>query len=129
MLGAIDDTGPIKSVTLGTSTIHASTDVDWFRVPVVNSCCDGDPVVVVSLSGAPAGEDYDLAAYYQCDDGSAPTCVRGTTDASVASGGCAGADTVEFQSNCDPDGDILVRVTPSPWGGSCGTYRIDVAVR
>lgn len=37
----------------------------------------------------------------------------------------AACGTVE--NGCD--GAVLVRVTAPTWGGSCGSYRLDVAVR
>lgn len=124
---------PDSMVSVATATIHRSDDVDWFRATVANVCCGGDPVVDVSLTGLPAGEDYDLGVWYQCPDGDTPTCTSGTADSTVASGGCVsasvGPDTVSFATNCDSDGVLFVRVQPYDWGGSCASYRIDVNVR
>lgn len=124
---------PDSIVSVTTATVHRSGDVDWFRATVENNCCGGDPVIEVTLTGLPAGEDYDLGVFYQCPDGNTPTCTMGMADASVADGGCVsaavGPDTVSFATNCDPDGVVFVRVQPFRWAGSCAPYRVDIAVR
>lgn len=124
---------PDSSTSVSIATLHRDGDVDWYRAAVTNNCCDGDPIVTVRLTGLPAGEDYDLGAWYQCPAGNAPSCTTGTADRSVASGGCVsnavGDDTVAFRTNCDPDGTLFVRVSAPAWQGSCATYRVEIAVR
>lgn len=124
---------PDSSISITNATIHRTGDIDWFQVNVDNAGFLGDPEVTVSLSGIPSGEDYDLGAWYFCSDTSTPgPCTSGMFDTSLGSGGCisnaVGPDTVAFDTNCDPDGVLLIRVRPFAWGGDCGAYRLDVAI-
>lgn len=132
LAGTLTD-DPDSSLRIATGSIHHGADEDWYRVAVQNTGLLGDPIVSVALTGMPEGEDYDLAAWYSCSDGSAPTCTHGSPDATVASGGCrsdaVGDDTVTLDTHCDPHGVLFVRVHTFLWRGACAPYELDVSVR
>jgi hypothetical protein len=128
------------STTVANATIDSASDEDWYRVTVLNTttggiCC-GDPKVQIALTNIPVGSDYELGAWYQCppSDGSTPSCTSGSTDNSLASGGCVStqsgnlAEQVAFDTNCDPDGVLYVRVDAFRWAGTCDPYTLEVFV-
>jgi hypothetical protein len=130
-LGTLSD-GDDATRSVTTGTLHTATDDDWYRLEVENAVDFGDPVITVTLTDLPAGEDYDLGAWYDCPDGDTPTCTSGESDSSTASGGCisfeSGDDTVSFDTNCDPNGVLFVHVRSPFGGGSCEPYRLDITV-
>ncbi len=137
-LGELND-DPDTSTLVGNATMHNGADQDWYRVTVHNTsdwgCC-GDPKVTVTLGSIPTGSDYELAAWYECppSDGSSPSCTTGAGDTSFASGGCTSTlygtmdETVSFNTDCDDDGVLYVRVHAYEWAGTCDPYRLEIRV-
>jgi hypothetical protein len=118
-------------------SIHAADDVDWLAWDVSDSgTFDSDPVIRIDLSGIPEGSNYDLSAYYVCDEGDdATTCGTGATDNMIGRGCSASSsgttqEAVELQVECDrglntnDDGTLYVRITAPTWGGSCAPYTL-----
>lgn len=117
--------------------IAAPDDVDWYRFDVDDGSDGGAPVISVWLDDIPAGSDYDLSAFWTCDDGTpGEGCNSGATDREIG-WGCSSnssgttSEFVEIDSWCghtfggDP-GVLYVRVTAPRWGGSCAPYSLRV---
>jgi hypothetical protein len=118
-------------------SIHAADDVDWLAWDVSDSgTFDSNPTIQIDLGGIPDGSNYDLAAYYVCDEGSEETtCAAGATDNMVGHG-CAASSSgttierVTLEVDCgrglntNDDGTLYVRVTAPEWGGSCMPYTL-----
>ncbi len=87
-------------------SLYPASDEDWF------SFHDSDTRLgllypQVELLDIPAGQNYDLCAYYECDtDDIGVSCSRGTPDTS--SDGLRGCC-----SHSEAAGDELVRLSPS----------------
>lgn len=120
--------------------IGAADDVDFFSFHVVDGFDTGNPVVRITLDGIPTGSNYDLAAWYVCDDGgNVSTCNIGAADSTLgagcrATGAGTTIETVEIATDCDrfgtgDDGTVYVRVTAPTWSGACDRYTLDIAVR
>jgi uncharacterized protein YjdB len=98
-LGDVDE----GATRLIDATIHTTTDRDWFRVVAreATSACfpgtDQDFRFSVTLSGIPAGRDYDLVVYTDGQPGTFPN--RGSSDEGVIwtfDGTCGADDSREF---------------------------------
>lgn len=137
-IGDFDDS-PGVEMTLTSFNIASSSDVDWFRADVDDAGFDGNPIVEVSLSGIPAGSNYDLAAFFACTTGSdGSTCESGSSDNTIGhgcssnSGGSLG-EAVALDTDCehvgtDDDGILFIRVTAPMWGATCGNYSLHINV-
>ncbi|HJL17878.1 MAG TPA: hypothetical protein RMH99_19590 [Sandaracinaceae bacterium LLY-WYZ-13_1] len=121
--------------------IHAADDVDWLSWDVSDSgTFDSNPTIRIELSGIPDGSDYDLAAYYVCDEGSEETtCAAGASDNTVGRGcrsGTSGTsiEVVTLEADCgrglntNDDGTLYVRIHAESWGGSCMPYTLSFDV-
>ncbi|MDQ3031148.1 MAG: hypothetical protein M3Y87_01930, partial [Myxococcota bacterium] len=135
MRGSLTD-DPDTSASITGGAIGSATDEDWFRYAVADTGFGGNPIITVTLEGAPAGADYAIAAYYACTSTpDASTCTRGTVDNRVGRG-CTSAgtatDTVELDTECattTDSGTLYVRVSATTWTGSCAAYTVRVNVR
>ena len=97
----------------------------------------GNPQITVILSGMPAGDDYDLAAYFICGSGGdSGNCTAGTADNMIGRG-CvsatmgSGTETVGMGTECsgtDDGGTLLIHITARTFGGSCGNYTPEIDV-
>jgi uncharacterized protein YjdB len=80
------------------ATIHTTTDRDWFRMVAREgggACFPGTSQqyrFIVTLSGIPAGRDYDLAVYLDGEQGYFPVRGNGTEGVQWTWGGTCGAD-------------------------------------
>lgn len=131
-----DDT----DLTFESFNIHAAGDVDWYRFDVDDGSDGGAPVLSVWLDDIPAGSNYDLSAFWTCDDGTpGEGCNAGMPDHEIGFG-CSSnssgttSEFVEIDSWCghtfggDP-GTLYVRVTARSFGGSCAPYTLRVMAR
>jgi hypothetical protein len=119
-------------------TLHVDSDEDWYQVAIVDGSDGGSPVLRVELVTAPAGSDYEIAAYFACTDTSGTnttSCTSGSNDDSVAQG-CTtaglGSDLIVMDTSCgglftDENGTLWVRVRAASWGGTCGEYTVRVS--
>ena len=140
----------LEAPSIGTATDAPDTDLafdmfnldemddeDWFSISVADDFDAGNPQVTVTLNGFPAGDDYDLAAYYVCGSGGdSSTCAAGMVDNMIGHG-CASAstgatsETIEIASECsgtDDGGTLFIHVTPRTVTGTCGNYHLAVSV-
>jgi hypothetical protein len=128
-------------VSFSDYTIDEATDADWLVFHVLDGTDGGNPRINVRLSGIPVGSDYDLAAFYVCDEGGDLTsCNTGSAD-NLIGHGCSSAtagaveETVELDTDCDrtfsadDPGQFYVRVTSRTFGGSCAPYQLAIMVR
>lgn len=129
-------------VSLSDYTIDEATDVDWMVFHILDGTDGGNPRINVRLSGIPVGSDYDLAAFYVCDEGGELTsCNTGTADNSLIGHGCVSShtgaveETVELATDCDrtfsadDPGQFYIRVTAPTFGGSCAPYELAIMLR
>lgn len=115
--------------TYASWNLHSATDADWYRFKVTE---DGwnNPGITLTLSGVPDGSEYELMAYYVCDDGAdisdctvGSPCTRRATRMNNA--------LLQFDIDCDrvgwdDSGALFIRVTSVRWGGSCAPYSLTV---
>jgi hypothetical protein len=137
-LGSFDDSAD-PSMTFSEFTVHATGDEDWYVMDIVDGFDAGNPVVRVELSGIPAGDNYDLAAYFVCTAGTeAVTCGAGMPDNMIGNG-CASASSgatselVRLDTDCshlgtDDSGTAYVVVTPRTFTMTCEPYTLGIAV-
>jgi hypothetical protein len=116
-------------------TIHVDTDEDWYAVTVEDAGFGGNPIVTVELLTTPAGEDYDIAAYFVCTSGGdSSTCSMGLSD-NMLGRGCTSTgtatDRVSLTSECSgitDSGTVYIRVRAASWGGACGMFTARITV-
>ncbi|MCA9581714.1 MAG: hypothetical protein KC416_07955 [Myxococcales bacterium] len=132
--------GSKTSMEFTTYGLHGAGDVDWFVGSVKDTfgvTNPGNPDVKIVLRDIPTGDDYTLAAWFECDKGnSAPSCAGDVDDPSLGSGcisdnGGTNNETIEFKSSCDgtsDDGTLYVRVTAKTWSGTCSPYTLAITV-
>jgi hypothetical protein len=112
-------------------------DEDWYVADIQDNFDFGNPRIRVELTNIPEGHDYDLAAWFTCDNrNDDSSCGRGTRDNTygdgcVASHPGAYPETVKINTDCDgtidDDGTLYIRVYPITWtGGMCANYRLYV---
>lgn len=122
------------------ANLHDSGDVDWYRFPVRDGNDFGNPKLTVELSGVPEGADYQLGAWFVCNDGGNDSnCQAGTVD-NLLGNGCvstaAGSadEQVRISTGCSgignfEHGNLFVRVTSQTHSASCVNYVLRVAIR
>lgn len=126
------------TLSLTDFTIDHMGDVDWIRLRVVDGTDGGSPRIDVTLRNIPAGSDFDLAAWYVCDNGGTDTsCNTGQSDNMIGRG-CSSVhpanaiETVELKTGCgflaDASGTLYIRVTAPTFNASCTPYALDLAV-
>ena len=140
-IGTFDDADD-PSMVFDTWTIAAADDVDWYQLSLRDGLDGGNPTITIDLTEIPAGANFDLAAYFQCESDPGDedvTCNSGMTDNAVGQG-CASASTgttseqVGLDVNCtgitsiNDHGTVWIKVTPSMWSDSCAPYQIRVRV-
>lgn len=121
--------------------IHAADDVDIYRFHVDDSgAFNPEPTITVDLTGIPTGADYDLSAFWVCDEGgNDSTCESGASDnergigcSSTSSGSTP--ERVVIAVECTPtastndSGTLYVRVSPSTHGGACTPYDLSIDI-
>jgi hypothetical protein len=127
------------TVTLTDFTIDHMGDQDWITFHVVDGFDGGNPHVYVRLYNIPSGSDFDLGAWYACDNSNNnSTCTVGTADNMIGRG-CVSShpgiaeENIDLPSNCgfaaNSDGNLYIRVTAPTFGGSCMPYALEVRVR
>ncbi|UJR87285.1 hypothetical protein [Sandaracinus amylolyticus] len=134
-LGAVDDSDDPPAMTIE-GTIHTASDEDWYRVDVVDGGFDGNPIIVAEIVSAPAGPNYEIAAYYVCNaGGDTSRCTAGGSD-NMLGRGCTSAgvasDRVALDTECNTttdSGALYVRVRAAGWAGVCGGYSANIQVR
>ncbi|MFK7992023.1 MAG: hypothetical protein AB8I08_38755 [Sandaracinaceae bacterium] len=127
-------------VTFTMFTIDSAADEDWYRVDVEDGADGGAPVIEVELSGIPSGSNYDLSAFWTCDEGTpGEDCDAGMPDSELGFG-CSSnssgttSELVIIDSWCgmrfsgDP-GVLYVRVRPATVGGTCEPYTLRIKAR
>ena len=126
-----------------TATLHPSGDEDWYTfrvtdITAVFGCgSTSDPNPRVRLSGMPAGQDYDLCLYFQCDGGATLDIEEREGVLSTfegLSGVCSTnvgtlVDQVRIYADClsrtDDTGTAYVRIFRKTGGPSCETYTLE----
>lgn len=127
-------------------TIHNFHSVDdnedWFRINIDDRGLAGGapPDITVDLTGIPEGSDYDLRAYFTCNEGENDTdCDLGIADNELGRG-CAstndGSDDerVVVDAKCGrelagDDGVLYVRIQNVGGVAACAPYTLRVRVR
>lgn len=121
---------PDSSAMFDAFNLHSPTDEDWFTVRVSDDCCDGNPHVRVDLDAGATGNDYELHAYYVCNDGGDSSgCTRGSPCSGAASG--TTPESIQFDTECsgtDETGILFIQIVSITWGGSCAAYDLSVAI-
>jgi hypothetical protein len=138
VIATLDDSDDPPDAVVEDATLDDGTDVDWYAYTVVDGTDFGNPVIGVTLDRIPAGESYELSAFYICDDGDDTTgCTTGTPTAELGRGCSATgttAQSVSMETECehlsdDESGVLLVRVRSVAGATSCGLHRVTVSVR
>jgi hypothetical protein len=138
----MNDAAPGQNATFSDFNLDSATDVDWITFHVHNGATLGYPHVGVRLYNIPAGSDYDLGAWYACDNNNDnTTCATGTSDNMIGRG-CVSTlagiaeENVDLTTNCggvagfgDASGTVFIRVTAPTFGGMCSNYLLDIRVR
>ncbi|MBZ0119142.1 MAG: hypothetical protein K8H88_19255 [Sandaracinaceae bacterium] len=122
--------------------IQGATDTDWYRFHVIDGTDGGSPKIDVTLTlgGVGAGSNYDLSAYYVCDNGGSNpgSCTAGTADNMIGHG-CASTnaalveEAVGIDTDCgglfaNASGTLYVRVYARTYVDSCADYSARVSV-
>lgn len=126
------------TINLTDYTIDHMGDVDWIRLRVVDGTDGGSPRINVTLRNIPAGSDFDLGAWYVCDNnGSGTSCNTGTSDNMIGHG-CTSVhpgnatEAVEIKTDCgflaDASGTLYLRVIAPTFNAACTPYVIELAV-
>ena len=121
------------------ATLYPSGDEDWFYFKVSdNTGCDVQPQVELAV---PSGVDYDLCAYFECnngDDSSDLDCLTGTkvSGPKAKTSGCCStktgsqSETVRISPSCsflgtgDESGYIDVRIYKKSGTATCTPYTL-----
>ncbi len=126
---------PDSNEVFSAYNIHAMDDEDWFEISVADDLDLGNPQITVDLRNIPAGDDYDLAAYYVCDSGGDDSsCDRGTSDNSIGRGCTStttGNESVQIATECsgtDEGGALIIHITANTFTGACGAYELEVDI-
>lgn len=135
-LGSVDDSDAFPADTF-TATIYPESDIDWFRYH------DNDtPIGVISprveLSNIPSGTNYDLCAYFDCDEPYTAEldCVIGSSSSYSGLPGCCSrnsgstAETVYLDPSCggwltDDSGSVYIRVEKVAGAATCVPYTVE----
>jgi hypothetical protein len=132
-------TMPATTMMFTEYALDAEDDVDFFRVRVQDNMTPMNPVMRVTLSNVPAGSDFELGAWFTCDNPpDASGCDRGTPDTTLGPVGCLGAsaagmDEVQILARCDDSGEekggtLLIRVQATTWMNACMPYTLEILV-
>lgn len=120
------------------ATLYPQGDEDWFYFKVSdNAGCDVEPQVELAV---PSGVDYDLCAYFECNNGSSVDldCLTGTKVSGPKSGtsGCCStltgsqSETVRLGPSCswlgtgDESGYVDIRVYKKSGTATCTPYTL-----
>ena len=128
-LATMDDSDD-ETMTFGDLTMHASSDEDFYLIRVLDGTDLNNPDIEVTLDSIPAGEDYELAVYFECDAGTTSSC-GGPGTPCTDSRALTAPETVAFGVNCDgitEDGDLFIRVRALTWERACSPYQLTVTV-
>jgi len=138
--GSINDDDEYPAGTLS-ATLYGTGDVDWYKFHVTDTDL-GDLQPRVELKNIPPSTNYNLCAYFECDDpGPDPsrTCNNGTSSTYDGLSGCCSSNSgtsyenVSFNVACDNgaipafddnSGWIYVRVFNASSTWSCGNYSL-----
>ena len=126
-----------------TANLYPSGDEDWFKYRVSDNTNVYQPHPTVELSAIPAGMNYNLCVYWQCDDpgdGQSASCEQGSSTATVnGMPGCCSAasgsstEIVELKPDCpnggtfsadDETGTAFVRVYRVSGTWTCSNYSL-----
>lgn len=126
------------------ASLHPLTDVDWFRFTAIDSSLITDDLrPKVSLSNIPSSVNYNLCAYYQCDDpgdGESIECISGSLSSYNGHPGCCSnqsgsiSEVIQFRPRCDnapfytPDddtGNVLIRIYRVSGSPTCNLYHVE----
>lgn len=141
-----DDPDSARGVT---SSVHTSTDRDWYRVHIVDRGLGGDPEVNVVV---PSG--FEVTTWFVCDDRrtTATECSHGSSDYVRVGGveGCRGArlegqttpegstimspdvmasSTTDCSGTSSDDGTLYIRVDRTSSAGKTCTYDLTIDVK
>jgi len=115
------------------NSLYPLGDEDWYRYH------DSDDLFSsiyprAGLTGLPAGTEYDLCAYFDCDSsGTTVTCTSGTSSTFEGLPGCCSSasgtsdENVRLNPNCsgtDDSGTVYVRVFRFAAAASCENYTL-----
>jgi hypothetical protein len=137
-LGSIED-GDAFPVDTATANLYETGDVDWYKFHDSDTPTgSGEPRV--DLTSIPSGSDYQLCAYFECDDpGDSPSldCTQGFTTAYDGLPGCCSSNSgsmserVSFTMDCDNgvitgdnNGWVYVRVYNASSTWNCSNYSL-----
>lgn len=132
-LGTVSDASDYPHATL-TPTLHPGGDVDWFNFRNVDD--SGVQAPRADLSGIPAGRDYDLCMYFDCDGGGTANveCTNGTAAQSGGRNGCCSRNrgsasesayfTVDCSGTTDDSGDVFLVVEKFAGAATCAPYSL-----
>jgi hypothetical protein len=130
------------------ATVHAGSDVDWYRVHVSDTGIGGNPNVTVSV---PQG--FSVTTWFVCDQGyvNDKTCLQGSPETMTVNDveGCRGsvpepttdasgttvyptdevaASTTDCSGTSDDNGTLFVRVERTSSQASTCSYDLSIAV-
>lgn len=130
-LGTVSDSDDYPHAST-TASLYPDGDEDWFRFH--DSDDWGAIYPRIDLSNVPAGSDYDLCAYYQCDSSSPSVgCESGTSSTFEGLPGCCSAaggsasESVRLNPDCsgvDDSGTVYVRVYRYGGSATCADYTL-----
>jgi len=138
-LGTIDDTAIWEDADNIAGTVYPAEDVDWYQYTISDG--EGSLSPRVSLRNIPAGINYNLCAYYECDNiGDYDViCDEGSLTSYDGMKGCCSTnsgstpESVIFTPICSHEifesnynsGTVFIRVYPFDSVGSCDSYLVD----
>lgn len=137
-LGSIqsDDSWPAGTFS---ASLYPTGDVDWFEYYVEDQLAVQQPGPRITLSSIPVGTNYQLCAYYDCDEEPTSTdCVLGASSTHGGLPGCCSTNSgtqseeVRFTPACgdgpfpvDDSGTTYVQVYRASGTWICGQYVVN----
>lgn len=135
-LGSTNLSDPFPFDSLN-ANLYPNADPDWFRY-YVDDTPDGDVRPRVELSNVPPGTNYNLCAYFECDEEYQDfQCIDGTSVSWNGIPGCCSTNAgssnewVHLDPNCgsfintNDSGTVYIRVYRGTSAVSCADYTVE----